>query len=279
MARIFKATYTKMRTLRDYKDNVIYAVRNGRKVARLMPVLGKNGKSVLGQTRKWYVEYRDADGIVRRRAGFTDKKATEQLAAQLEREAAQRKTGLIDRHAEYRKRPLKEHLSDWRENLTARGNTEKYAEAQVSQALTVVEGCRFRSWPELSAGKVQAFVAERRKDTNGRRGISSRTANSYLQAIKQFCQWMVNEDRAPDNPLAHLKRYNEQVDRPKVRRALIAQECQLLLEITEQVPMRYGVSGRDRARYTVSHQGRDSGPMKSRHSPLPISHCSPTRRQ
>lgn len=35
--------------------------------------------------RKWYVEYRDADGIVRRKAGYTDKAATQQLAAELER--------------------------------------------------------------------------------------------------------------------------------------------------------------------------------------------------
>ena len=85
MARVFKATYTKMRTVKDRKGKVVYDLKNGRKVARRVPVLGKDGKPVLAESRKWYVEHRDADGIVRRVPGFTDKKATEQLAARLER--------------------------------------------------------------------------------------------------------------------------------------------------------------------------------------------------
>ena len=40
-----------------------------------------------GRTRKlrrWYVKYRDADGIVRRIKGHTDREATKQLAARLD---------------------------------------------------------------------------------------------------------------------------------------------------------------------------------------------------
>jgi len=66
MARIFKATYTKMRTIRDAKGHVIYDLKGGKKIARREHVLGKNGKPVLAESRKWYVEYRDVDGIVRR---------------------------------------------------------------------------------------------------------------------------------------------------------------------------------------------------------------------
>ncbi len=92
MARIFRATYTKMRTVRDQKGRVVYDTKNGKKAARRENVLGKNGKPVLCEARKWYIAYRDADGIVRRVAGFTDKKATEQEAARLEREAGRRKS-------------------------------------------------------------------------------------------------------------------------------------------------------------------------------------------
>ena len=61
MARIFKQCYT--------------TNRKGRKTKR--------------QTRKWYVEYRDAQGIRRRVAGYTDKAATQQLEAELERRGVQ----------------------------------------------------------------------------------------------------------------------------------------------------------------------------------------------
>ena len=45
----------------------------------------KNG--VQKKTRKYHIEYRDADGIRRRVPGYTDKAATQQRAAELEREA------------------------------------------------------------------------------------------------------------------------------------------------------------------------------------------------
>lgn len=38
-------------------------------------------------SKRWYFKYRDALGIVRREKGFTDLKATEQLAAETERKA------------------------------------------------------------------------------------------------------------------------------------------------------------------------------------------------
>ena len=247
MARVFKATYTKMRTVKDRKGKVVYDVKNGKKVARRKHVLDENDKPVLAESRKWYVEYRDADGIVRRVPGFADKKATEQLAARLEREAAQRKTGLIDRHAEHRKRPLSEHLEEWEQALIAKGTTPHHATVQRTRAGAVLDGCGFRFWPEISASKAQEFVADLRKDAKDKRGISPRTANAYLQAVKQFGNWMVRDDRAPDSPLVNLSRYNEKTDRRRVRRALTEKECEGLLAAAEAGPVRYGVSGHDRA--------------------------------
>ncbi len=85
MARVFKHTYT-------------------RKV---------NGTRVTKKTRKYCVEYRDAQGILRRRPGYTDRKAIEQLASELERRAAREQSGLVDKYAEHRKRPLLEHVDDY----------------------------------------------------------------------------------------------------------------------------------------------------------------------
>ncbi len=247
MARIFRATYVKMRTVKDRKGNVIYDVKNGKKVARRVPVLDKQGKKVLAESRKWYIEYRDEDGIVRRVPGFTDKKATEQGAAKLEREAARRETGLIDRHAEWRKRPLAEHVADWEKSLLAKGRSEPHARKHAAQVRFVLEACRVRFWPDVSASKVQAFVGEKMRDTGKKRGWSHRTANSYLQATKQFYGWMVKDDRAPVNPLAHLSRHNERTDRRKLRRALTEEECLLLLDTTDSGPERYSLTGPQRA--------------------------------
>ena len=83
-----------------------------------------------GRTRKlrrWYVKYKDADGIVRRVKGHTDREATKQLAARLERDAARRQEGMIDPCVESHRKPLAEHLDDYRRCLLAKGDTEKHA--------------------------------------------------------------------------------------------------------------------------------------------------------
>jgi len=215
MARVFRATYT---------------------------AKGRGGTRVTRTARKWYVEYRDADGIVRRKAGYTDKAATRQLAAELERHAIRRKAGLIDRFAEHRKRPLAEHLADYESYLRDSGASPHHVATVVPRVRKVLDGCQFTHWPDVSAALVQNFVGKLRK--NGR---SEQTCSFYLQAAKQFCRWMVRDGRAPDSPLAHLKGGNVRVDRRHDRRALSTDELLRLLAAAETGPIRFGMTGSDRA--------------------------------
>jgi hypothetical protein len=91
MARVFKPTYTK-----PLPPDATITTHNGRPHARfkdrrgrtVLAPLTEDGQKVLLENRKWYVEYRDASGVVRKVPGFADKKATEQLAADLEKKAA-----------------------------------------------------------------------------------------------------------------------------------------------------------------------------------------------
>ena len=89
MARVFKPRYPRTRTVKgpDGKPVMIERVAKrgknaGRKIMAVLrePVLDRNGEPVLMSYRKWYVEYRTANGTVRRVSGYPDKKATEQLA-------------------------------------------------------------------------------------------------------------------------------------------------------------------------------------------------------
>ena len=116
------------------------------------------GERATRQSAKWYVEYRDAQGIRRRVPGYTDKSATQQLASELERFAAREQSGLVDRFAIHRKRPLSEHLADWRASLLAKGVTEKHAELTVGRTTRVFDECRFSYLPDVSASKVQACI-------------------------------------------------------------------------------------------------------------------------
>src|SRR4051812_17770319 len=86
MASIFKPTYTKIDP--------------------------KTGNKRTLKAKKWYAQYKDQLGIVRRVPGYPDKEATRQLAATLERNAARELVGLSDPFEEHRKRPIAEHIED-----------------------------------------------------------------------------------------------------------------------------------------------------------------------
>lgn len=206
-------------------------------------VTGPDGGRITRESRKWYVEYRDADGRVRRTPGYVDKAATQQLAAELERNAERQRSGLVDRHADHRKRPLAEHVADWHKSLLDKGNTPKHADLLKHRATRVLTGCRFTHWSDLSPSSVTGWLAELGRTE----GASVQTRNFYLQAIKQFCRWLVRDGRAAESPLVHLQGQNVKTDRRHDRRALAADELQRLIVAAERGPDRFGMTGPERA--------------------------------
>jgi integrase len=262
-----------------------------------------------GKRRKlsrWYVKYRDADGIVRRVRGYTDKEATKQLAARLERNAARGKEGMVDPFEAHHKRPLAEHLSDWEAAQLAEGATPKHVRQTVACARRVIEGCGFALMSDLSASRAQQYLADLRERRGaapafdpareeytkkelatllgvkpsavpslvrrhrleatgaGRkrryprgtaealyalrsRGRSIKTSNLYLDAIKGFAAWLVQDRRTADNPLAHLSGGNVKLDRRHDRRALPLDELRAVLGAAARSDVTFrGLTGPDR---------------------------------
>lgn len=72
-----------------------------------------NGKKVKKQSLKYYTRLTDADGIKRTIPLFTDKTASQQKAAQLQKEFELAKAGVIDRFKKHRQTPLTKHLKDF----------------------------------------------------------------------------------------------------------------------------------------------------------------------
>jgi len=149
-----------------------------------------SGKKVVRQSRKYYIRLTGADGIKRTVPLYTDKMASEQRAAQLQKEIELADAGVVDRYKEHRNRPLTEHLGDFRQALLAKGNTPEYVEIVLARARRIVEGCKLKFWGDIKPGKVERYISDLR---NSGEGISAQTFNFYLQAIKQFAQWMVQD--------------------------------------------------------------------------------------
>jgi hypothetical protein len=52
-----------------------------------------------------------------------------------------------------------------------------------------------------------------RQDSGDKRGVSAQTFGFYLQAVRQFCRWMVKDRCAAEDSLAHLDGLNVKTDR------------------------------------------------------------------
>ena len=210
-----------------------------------------NGKKVKKQSRKWYTKLTDADGIKRPIPLYTDKTASMHKALRLKTEFEQAEEGIIDRYREHRKRPLAEHLKDFKESLINKGTTKKQAQQVYNRANDIVIGCRFIFISDISASKIQSYLAEKRKSTkkkegSPKQGISIRTSNFYLQAIKQFCKWMVADNRMAENPIAYLSGQNPNTDIRHARRALTLDEIEKLLEVTTNGKEHHSMTGKER---------------------------------
>ena len=205
-------------------------------------VKDESGKTIRKQSRYWYIDYKTADGTRKRVRAFKDKTATAQLAAKLEKESELAQAGIIDKFKEHRKRPLVEHLNDFKASLTNKGTTEKHACLVYNRAKAVIENCGFVYMGDISASKVQRYLAERRGQ-----GLGIRSSNFYLQAVKQFCRWLVADNRTAENPLAYLAGLNPKTDIRHARRALDANELERLITSAHKGEEHSGMTGRERA--------------------------------
>jgi integrase len=200
------------------------------------------GGRVSRQSRKWWVKYRDADGVVRRKSGFTDKAATVQLARNLERQVARQAVGLVDEFAEHRQKPLADHLADFERSLAAKGNTPRHVTLVVRRVQRLLRDCRMAYVQDLRGSAIAEMLG-----CYQRAGLSPQTRNSYLSFIKGFCRWLVRERRIPDSPLAHLATVNVRTDRRHDRASLSADAVMRLLAATRTGRPFRGLSGADRA--------------------------------
>ncbi|MBN1346696.1 MAG: hypothetical protein JXQ73_28655 [Phycisphaerae bacterium] len=219
-------------------------------------------------SKTWRAEVRDENGRPIRVGGFKDKKATEEIGRRVERLVTIRaasqeldtdmvrwletmpvklrkrlgELGLLNVRTVAASKPLSDHIEDWRKGMLSKGNTSKHVNLVAGRAQRVLDACGFRFWSEIQAAPVQAHIGDLHQS-----GKSIRTANFHLQAVRQFCRWMVRERRAFQNPLVHLQGDNPRKDPKRVRRALSADEFRQLLKTTEAGPIRYGMTGPERA--------------------------------
>ncbi len=202
----------------------------------------KTGRKVKTHARKWWGRYRNEHGVDRRVPLATDKSAAQAMLHQLVIKADRRAAGMEDPFEKHHKRSLVEHLADFRNYLTNKGSNAAYVRATEHQVRSVISACKFERISQISASRVQEFLAELRD-----RGHSISSSNHYLRSIKMFTRWLVRDHRTVEDRLLHLSKMNPDLDRRRVRRPLSMEEFGLLLKVAESGEPIQHVPGPDRA--------------------------------
>jgi hypothetical protein len=163
MARLFQPPYTK-----PIPDGAEIVTHKGKPHARykgddgktVLSPLTKKGDRIRLKSAKWYGEYRDANGDLQKEPLSTNKTAAEQMLAELVRKAELGKAGIADPYEAHHRRPLAEHLMDYQGALAAKGNTAEHVSQTVSAVRRCLDGCKFVFVADLSASRLQTFLAD-----------------------------------------------------------------------------------------------------------------------
>jgi len=146
---------------------------------------------------KYRIEYKDSTGRTVTVPGFKDKRATEQLARDLERRAEREAAGLPVAAQEMRQAPIADLIQAYADDLARTGRTPKHIDHRTS---TVAKIFRELRWPNLTAIRVEPF-AQYLRNLNRAPG----TQRHYQNSLHGFLQFCCTRGWSEENPIRFLR--------------------------------------------------------------------------
>lgn len=214
-----------------------------------------------GETKlssRYYGKAADADGKVRRHKLAETRRASEDQLADLKYQAKLARSAKDNPIEAAARRPLTEHVIDFRRYLESKRVTSGHVAGSIGRLVKLLDGCGFRLIGDIAPQAVRDWLKAQLDrgwidPLPGTVDVRPRpfglgAANHYLTAAKAFCRWAYNDHRLARNPLAGIAKFNEQEDRRRSRRAMLADELEWLVSTTKaSVDDRKALAGTDRA--------------------------------
>jgi hypothetical protein len=135
---------------------------------------------------RWWICYHTPESQRRKVKGYKDRKATEAVAAELEKWGERLASGMADPLDDHAKRPLAEHLTGVRAVPGRQGEHRQARPLKTSRVQACLDAAHFVKLADVQpSGVFSFFLADLRA-----KGASIPTANHSLTCIKRFACWL-----------------------------------------------------------------------------------------
>lgn len=118
-----------------------------------------DGRRITRACSKWYIEYRDATGKLRRLPGFSDRRATEAHANELQRRVDRQAAGILDAESlnltAQLVAPIQEHVGAYETNLRAGGVSAQHLSETCRRLKRLFVDCGFERPVDLRSEPAQ----------------------------------------------------------------------------------------------------------------------------
>ncbi len=223
----------------------------------------KDKKGKTKQVEKWWLEFRDPNGIVQRWGlGTTDQDVAEITKSQISslNEWAKKRldppedlvkwvrrqddklrnkiysAGLLKAEQANATRPLSEHLADYIRYLQRKNNGSVYPTEVESIIKRIVAGCGFKFWSDIEGIKIEEYIGGLIEN-----GISRHTGQHNICCFRYFANWLKRQGRINETPILTSIKY-----KVPEQRAFEPDEWKQLLKTTREGSVVYKLTGHER---------------------------------
>lgn len=185
----------------------------------------------------WWADWTDGTGKrCRKSTGCRDQALARRWLSEREAEAERERIGLVSREdrqlAVELMRPLSDQLLAFDDSMTAAGRTDGHRRTTRRYVEVLMRDQVWNCFRDIDRSGMERWLAAAE-----RRGVSARSRNAHLVALKSLLNWARKANRIRTNPLEGLPRANERSDPRRRRRALREEELTALLESTRVRPL------------------------------------------